>query len=175
MPVRQPRTIGGRQGSDRSGVRVGIRGSAAAAITRGFFPNPIQQIPDSGFASAPSWTLAGAGLGTTSVTGGVLNIISTTNVYTAVPTAYVGGATLPGGTYTVTFTVLNYTSGSLSASASSASSLSSSVDGTVRSANGTYTQDLLLVAPGGYIGIKGQGAAIADILQVDNFTVVKSS
>lgn len=158
-----------------SGVRIGTRNNNGVATARGIIANPVQQIPDPGFASAPSWTLAGTGIGTTSVTGGVLNIISTTNVYTAVPTTYVSGATLPGGTYTVTYTILGYTSGSVSVSASANSALSSSVDGTTQSANGTYTQDILLVAPGGFIGIKGQGAAIADILQIDNFTVVRSS
>lgn len=175
MPKRSPRPTGGRQGRV-AGMRVGIRAvSRAVGPVLNVVSNPIQQIIDPGFADNTKWTLAGSGLGTTSVTGGVLNIVSTSNVYTAVPTAYVGGATLPGGVYTVTYTILNYTTGSLSASASASASLSSSVDGATNAANGTFTDTLTLVAPGGYIGIKGQGAAIVDALQVDNFTVVRAA
>lgn len=164
-PIRRPRRrpiVTGRRA-----IKLTSGGGASSAS--------VQQIVDPGFADNTKWTLAGSGLGTTSVTGGVLNIASTTNVYTAVPTTYVSGASLPGGTYTITYTILNYVSGSVSVSASASSSLSSSVDSTTQSANGTYTQDILLVAPGGFIGIKGQGAAIADVLQIDNFTVVQSS
>lgn len=177
MPRRQSRPAGGRQGrAAGSRIGVGIRAVSRAVVSSiAATPNPIQQIPDPGFASAPSWVIAGAGAGTTSVTGGALNIVSTTNVYTAVPTAYVGGATLPGGVYTVTYTILNYTTGSVSASASANSALSSSVDGATNAANGTFTDTLLLVAPGGFIGIKGQGAAIVDTLQIDNFTVLRAA
>lgn len=134
--------------------------------------NFSQMVTDPGFASAPAWTLAGSGIGTSAVAGGVLQITSTDNVYTAVPAT---ALPLPGGIYTVVFTILNYVTGSISIAASAAAALSSSTDGTTRSANGTYTQNIFLAAPGGFIGLKGQGAAVVNSMQIDNFTITRAA
>lgn len=133
----------------------------------------LEQLVDPGFADNTKWTLAGSGIGTSAVSGGVLQITSVTNVYTAVG-AYAFNTPLKPGTYTVVYTILNYVAGSISASASTAADLSSSTDGTTNSANGTYTQDLGLPS-GGYIGLKGEGAAIVNNLQIDNMSIKKSS
>lgn len=132
--------------------------------------NWVQQIIDPGFADATKWTLTGSGLGTSAVTGGVLQITSTTNVYFALPATR--QAPLDPGVYTVVFTVLNYVSGTIGWIASTSSALSGGATGTGQVANGTYTENVTLVS-GGYIGLGGQGAAIVDSLQVDNMTVTR--
>ena len=81
-----------------------------------------QQTADSGFAAASQWTLSGTGIGTSAVTGGVLQITSTTNVYYALPAT--ADTPLYPGIYTVTFTILNFTSGAISWIASTSSALS---------------------------------------------------
>ena len=131
-----------------------------------------QEVVDPGFSDASKWTLSGSGLGTSAVTGGVLQITSTTNVYFALPAT--NFTPLPAGVWTVTYTILNYVSGSISMCSSLSSSLSSSTDGTTQSANGTYTENIQLLLPG-YIGLKGQGAAIVDSMQIDNFTITRAA
>jgi hypothetical protein len=132
----------------------------------------VQQVVDPGFASAGSWTLTGAGIGTSAVTGGVLQVTSVTNVYFVLPATI--QAPLDPGVYTVTYTVLNYIAGTIGTIASTSSALSGGTTGTGQTANGTYTETVTLPA-GGYIGLGGQGAAIINNLQVDNMTIMRAA
>ncbi len=152
------------------GRGVGGRGGGGSGSSGGGGVQPtfVQQVIDPTFDDATKHTLGGAGIGTSAVAGGVLQITSTTAAYTELPTTI--NAPLPAGTYTVTFTVLNYASGSISIASSAVVGLTSSTDGTTRSADGTYTESLVVANPSGYIGLKGQGAAVVNSLQVDNFT-----
>jgi len=140
--------------------------SSIAHIVRSGF-NRAQRAVDPNFDSGGLTVLGGSGLGTSSVTGGVLSIISTTNAYFAR-----NPLLLEPGSYSVSFTILNYVSGAISISCSANTDMSSSTDGTTRSANGTFTESLTLTAPG-YIGLKGQGAAIVNALQVDNLSITR--
>lgn len=145
-----------------------MRSSVAAILRAGF--SRAQQVVDPGFDAAASWVLTGSGLGTSSVTGSVLSIISTTNVYFA--RALTQKQPLEPGSYSITYTILNYSTGSISCAVSPNIDMSSSTDGTTRSANGTFTETLTLTAPG-YIGLKGQGAAIIDAMQCNDFTAAR--
>lgn len=135
----------------------------------------VQLVTDPGFASAPSHTLGGSGIGTSSVTGGVLQITSTDNNYYERP-AFTSEP-LVAGTYTVVFTILNYSSGTISITSSSNTDLTTggnTRDGTNRAANGTFTENIVLLVTG-YIGLRGQGAAVVNSLQVDNLTVTRAA
>jgi hypothetical protein len=130
---------------------------------------------DPGFAAAGSHTLTGSGLGTSAVTGGVLQITSTTNIYFERPAYTQNQLVLPAGVYSAVYTVLNYVSGSIAVvSASDTAFATNLVSGTTRSANGTYTENITLLTPG-YIGLSGKGAAIVDSMQIDNFTITRVS
>lgn len=134
-----------------------------------------QMVLDPGFAVAGSHTLSGSGLGTSAVTGGVLQVTSTTNIYFERPAYTQNQQVLPAGNYTTTYTVLNYVSGSIAVvSASDIAFSTNLVSGTTRSANGTYTEAISLLTPG-YIGLSGKGAAIVDSMQIDNFTITRVS
>lgn len=133
---------------------------------------PVQLVSDPGFASAGSWTISGAGAGTSAVAGGVLQITSVSNVYFVLPATSI--APLLPGTYTLVFTVLNYVSGTVGSIFSTSSALSGGTAGAARTGNGTFTETLTLPA-GGYIGFGGQGAAIVNSLQVDNMTIVRAA
>ncbi len=162
MPVRPlARPLG------RPLARPGTGGGASGGGSDASRASWVQEVVDPGFANAAKWTLTGSGLGTSAVTGGVLQITSTTNVYFALPATV--QAPLDPGVYTVTFTVLNYVSGTIGWIASTSSALSGGATGAARTANGTYTENVTL-ASGGYIGLGGQGAAIVDSMQIDNMT-----
>ncbi len=148
------------------------RGSTGAIGAAAFQPTFVQQVNDPGFDVAGQHTLAGSGIGTSSVTGGVLQITSTDNVYTELPTTV--NAPLPAGTYSVVFTILNYASGTISIANSLTTNLASSTDGTNRAANGTFTESMVLAVPR-YIGLKGQGAAVVNSMQIDNFTIQRTA
>ncbi len=139
----------------------------------GVQPTFVQQVADPGFDVAGSWTLGGSGIGTSAVAGGVLQITSTDNLYTAVPATV--NTPLPIGNYSVTYTILNYASGSIAIVHSASADLSSSTDGTIRSGNGTFTQTLGGWSVPRYIGLKGQGAAVVNSMQIDNMTITRVS
>ena len=160
----------GRRAMERASERrsgpVNLRNSVGG-LSAAFY---AQQVIDPGFADAGSHTLGGAGIGTSAVAGGVLQITSINADYTAVPATKL--SPLPAGTYTVTFTVGSYVSGEISPAASATADLASPTDGSSRSADGTYTEDLVLTTPG-YIGLRGQGAAVVNSMQIDNLTIVR--
>jgi hypothetical protein len=133
-----------------------------------------QFVSDPGFASAGSWTLGGAGIGTSAVAAGVLQVTSTSNAYTVSPA--LTQTPLPAGKYTLVYTVLNYVSGTIGSAYSNtpAVTLTGGVAGAARTANGTYTETITLLIPG-IIGLAGQGAAIVNSLQVDNLTITRVS
>lgn len=133
---------------------------------------PVQQVVDPGFASAGSWTLSGAGVGTSAVTGGVLQITSTTATYFVLPATRT--APLAPGVYTVTYTVLTYVAGTIGTIFSTSAALSGGTAGAARTADGTYIETLTLPA-GGYIGLAGQGDAVVNDMQVDNMTIVRAA
>lgn len=136
--------------------------------------NRLQRVLDSGFATAGYHVLTGSGLGTSAVSGGVLQITSTTNVYFERP-LYAIGITLEAGTYSTTYTVGSYITGSIAVVAAEDTAFSVNlVSGTTRSANGTYTENITL-ARAGYIGLSGKGGAIVDSMQIDNFTITRVS
>ncbi|MDB6036011.1 MAG: hypothetical protein JWM16_6349 [Verrucomicrobiales bacterium] len=178
MPSRQRRANGGRQGTNSLGSRVSSRGSGPAGEGGGGLNLPApdfrtQWVTDPGFASGGSHTLSGSGLGTSSVTGGVLQITSTDNVYFERPTF--STEPLVAGTYTVTFTILNYSTGSISLVSSPNTNLTTSaILGTIRAANGTFTENIVL-ASGGYIGLSGRGSAVVNSMQIDNLTVQRAA
>jgi hypothetical protein len=90
------------------------------------------------------------------VTGGVLQITSTDHNYYERPTF--STQPLTAGTYQVVFTILNYVAGTISITSSSNTDLSvggNSKDGTNRAANGTYTENIVLLVTG-YIGLRGR-------------------
>lgn len=150
--------------------------AVASSVTPGGFTAPqwlpVQLVVDPGFASAPSWTLSGAGIGTSAVAGGVLQVTSVSNVYFVLPATSI--APLLPGVYTVTYTVLTYASGTIGTIFSTSSALSGGTAGAARTGNGTFTETLTLPA-GGYIGFGGQGAAVVNSLQVDNMTIVRAA
>jgi hypothetical protein len=160
----------GRRAIERASERMSgpshLRNSVGG-LGEAFF---AQQVVDPGFSAAGSHTLGGAGIGTSAVAGGVLQITSTTAAYTELPATRI--TPLPAGTYTVTFTIGSYVSGTISIAASANVALTSSTDGTNRTANGTYAENLVLATPG-YIGLKGQGAAVVNDMQIDNLTIVR--
>jgi hypothetical protein len=159
-----------RRAVERASERLmqGARPAKAASATDAAFFD--QQVLDPGFASAGSHTLGGAGIGTSAVAGGVLQITSTTAAYTELPATRLNP--LPAATYLVTFTIGSYASGTISIAASATANLASSTDGTSRTADGTYAENLVLATPG-YIGLKGQGAAVVNSMQIDNLTIVR--
>ena len=132
----------------------------------------VNLVVDPGFADATKWTLTGAGIGTSAVAGGVLQITSTTEVYFALPATSI--TPLAPGVYTVTYTVLTYVSGTIGTIFSTSSALSGGTAGSARTADGTYVETLTLPA-GGYIGFAGQGLGIVNSLQVDNMTIARAS
>lgn len=134
--------------------------------------NKTQRVADPGYLSAAAHVLSGSGLGTSSVTGGVLQITSVTNIYFARP-LYALSQLLEAGAYSVTFTISSYAAGSVAPLGATDTAFSLGVvNGTTRSANGTYTETIVLPVAG-YIGLSGQGAAIVDSMQIDNFTVTR--
>lgn len=134
--------------------------------------NRTQRVIDPGYAVAAAHVLSGSGLGTSSITGGVLQITSVTQVYFARP-LYALSQLLEAGSYSVTFTILNYTTGSIAPVSAQDTAFSIGlVTGTTRSANGTYTETIVL-AVAGYIGLSGEGAAIVDSMQIDNLTITR--
>lgn len=134
--------------------------------------NRLQRVLDPGYAVPADHVLTGSGLGTSSVTGGVLQITSTTNVYFARP-LYAGNQVNEPGIYQTQFTIGSYVTGSIAVvGADDPLFALNLVSGTVRSANGTYTENLVLLRPG-YIGLGGKGGAIVDSMQIDNFTVTR--
>ncbi len=136
----------------------------------------IELVFDGGFAAAGSHTLGGSGIGTSSVTGGVLQITSTTNVYYERPKLTGSSEPVGPGTYTVVYTILNYSSGTISITANTNTDLTlgTPLDGTNRSANGTYTEDLNISVPS-YIGLRGQGASVVNSMQIDNLSIKRST
>lgn len=140
------------------------------AVLFGF--SRVQRVLDPGFAVAASHVLTGSGLGTSAVTGGVLQITSTTNVYFERP-LYASGSILEAGTYSTTYTILSYTTGSIAVIAADDPAFALNlVSGTTRAANGTFTENIVL-ARQGYIGLGGKGGAIVDSMQIDNFTIMR--
>lgn len=134
--------------------------------------NKTQRVADPGYSSAAAHVLSGSGLGTSSVTGGVLQITSTTQVYFARP-LYALSQLLEAGSYSVTFTIGSYISGSIAPVAAADTAFSQGlVTGTTRSANGTYTETIVLPVAG-YIGLSGEGAAVVDSMQIDNLTIMR--
>lgn len=170
-----PRRPGSRK-ADNQGRRPAFgRGTGSSrGVNEGgpFVPTFVQQVIDPGFDNAGSHTLAGSGIGTSAIAAGVLQITSIDNSYTELPSTV--NAPLPAGTYSTVYTILNYVSGSISVASSLTTNLASSSDGTTRSANGTFTENLVL-AVARYIGLKGQGAAIVNSMQIDNFTITRVS
>lgn len=162
--------------ADNNGRRPAIgRGvGASRGVHAGSPPAPtfVQQVIDPTFDNAGSHTLAGSGIGTSAIAAGVLQITSTDNVYTELPATV--NAPLPAGTYSVVYTVLTYVSGTISIANSLTTNLATSTDGTNRVANGTYTESMTLLVPR-YIGLKGQGAAVVNSMQIDNFTITRVS
>lgn len=155
------------------------RGSSASGGGGGIGSNfnglMLQLVVDTGFASAPAHTLGGSGIGTSAVAGGVLQITSTDNNYYERPQFI--SEPLVAGTYTVVFTILNYSSGTISITSSSNADLTtggSTRDGTNRAANGTFTENIVLLVTG-YIGLRGQGAAVVNSMQIDNLTVTRAA
>lgn len=148
----------------------GSGGSGAGVPPRWY---NVQQVTDPGFASAPSWTLSGTAIGTSAVSGGVLQVTSTGNTYFVLPATV--QAPLDAGVYTVVYTILNFVAGSISITTNSLSALTpGGTNGTAQTANGTYTENILVATPG-YIGLRGRGADIVNNLQVDNMTIVRAS
>lgn len=136
--------------------------------------NRGQRVLDSGFAVAAAHILTGSGIGTSAVTGGVLQVTSVTNVYFERP-LYAVNTLLEAGAYSTTFTIGSYATGSIAVVAAEDTAFSVNlVSGTTRSANGTYTENITL-ARAGYIGLSGKGAAIVDSMQIDNFTIARVS
>ena len=161
-----------------SGSRPYSRGSSPSAAGKSLGvngPKYVQLVIDTGFAVAGSHTLGGSGISTSAIAGGVLTIASLTNVYYERPTF--SAQPLTAGTYTVVFTISSYVAGSISITSSSNTDLSTggnSRDGTTRTANGTYTENIVLLVTG-YIGLRGQGAAIVNSMAIDNLTVVRAA
>ena len=134
----------------------------------------VQRVADSAFTAAASHILSGTGIGTSAVAGGLLQITSTTNVYFYRP-LYGQGMILEAGTYSTTYTIGTYVSGSIAiVGADDAAFSLNLVSGTTRSANGTYTETITL-ARAGYIGLGGKGASIVNSLQISNFTITRVS
>lgn len=165
----------------RPAVRPLLRASAApyavaATAANGGganLPGWVQQVIDPEFADATKWTLSGSGIGTSAVTGGVLQITSTDNVYLVLSATL--ETPLIAGVYTVTYTILNYVGGTISLISSLASSLTSStITGTPRAANGTFTESMLCVVPR-YIGFTGRGSAIVNNMQIDSLTIMRAA
>ena len=161
-----------------AGIRPISRGSSPTGM--GFAKSIIgplytQLVVDTGFAVAGSHTLGGSGISTSAIAAGILTIASTTNVYYERPTFT--AQPLTAGTYTVTFTISSYVAGSISITSSANADLSTggnSRDGTTRTANGTYTENIVLLV-NGYIGLRGQGAAIVNSMAIDNLTVTRAA
>lgn len=140
-------------------------------LVRSAFSRALRVL-DPGYAVAAAHVLTGSGLGTSAVTGGVLQITSTTNVYFARP-LYAVSLILEAGTYSTTFTIGSYVTGSVAVVAADDTAFSLNlVSVTTRSANGTYTENITL-ARAGYIGISGKGASIVDSMTIDNFTITR--
>lgn len=136
--------------------------------------NTGQRVVDSAFNGAGLHVLSGSGISTSAVAAGVLTIASLTNVYFIRP-AYLGNATLEPGSYSVTFAIGTYLTGSIAPIAASDIAFANNlVSGTSRSANGTYTETITLAQPG-YIGLGGKGAAIVNSMTIDNLTITRVS
>lgn len=150
----------------------GAAGAGGRAQANPIPANPTQLVVDPGYDDDTKHSVTGSGAGTTAVAAGVLTIDSTTDVYRVRPTVTPIEPLLQG-TYQTTFTVSSYATGAISVCASANSGLTSSTNGVSRSADGTYTEVIVLHHPTGYIGLSGRGAAVVNSMVIDNFTIIQ--
>lgn len=146
-----------------------MRPTLALILSSGF--NRIQRVIDTAFNSTALWTLAGSGIGTTAIASGILTIVSTSATYTAVPVLKTGQ--LEPGSYSITYTIGSYVSGGISICSSTAASMASPTDGTERTANGTYTQTLVITQPS-YVGLRGTSGVVSS-MTIDDFICTRVS
>lgn len=140
----------------------------------------LPAVADETFIDPASWTLAGTALGTTSVTGGVLNIASTGSGGDAATGFYaraalnIGGNKLPEGNWRISYEIKTRTTGSISAAAGPNTDLynSSQKESSAQFAVGVHTWDVTVPSGGAYIGLIGRGSAAVN-MTVDNFTATQ--
>lgn len=133
--------------------------------------NWLQQVRDPGMANSGLQNLGGTGVSTSAITGGLCQIASLTNLYYVRPTCLQGP--LDAGSYTVAYSIATYVSGTIGVAFGANVDLTvSATQGPARTANGSYSESVILTSPG-YIGLAGQGAAVVNSLQVTSLTVVR--
>lgn len=147
-----------------------MRGKRLLQTLLGKF-NALQRVVDSAFNYSAYWALAGSGIGTTAISGGVLTIVSASATYTIVPALTTGQ--LEPGSYSVAYTVSGYVSGGISICSSLSPSLSTPTDGTERTSNNTYTETLVLTQRR-YVGLRGTSGVVSS-MTIDNFTINRTA
>lgn len=138
------------------GAVAGSRQRSGAPVT------PAEIITNGGFASSASWN--GVGTGGMTVSSGKANYASTP----AFNGIYQTGLTPTAGKYyEMTFTISNYTAGSLRGQMLNGTS---APVGAIRNANGTYTERLLMGT--GNTWFQLQATAAGTTLSVDDVSVI---
>lgn len=152
-------------------MRGGRGAGATTTIGVNAGQNWLQQVLNPTMSVGGLQNLGGTGLSTTAITGGLLQIASLTAAYYVRPTMIQGP--LDAGSYTVAYSLATYVAGTIGVAYGPNTDLTVSVTaGPGRTANGSYSETVILTTPG-YIGLAGQGAAVVNSLQVTSLTIVR--
>lgn len=154
-------------------VRFNKQANAESVVSAVSLSNPIATVGpelnvDPSFDNAAQWALYGSGIGTTAVTGGAMDVLSTTSTWAF--RIKNGDALFPAGSYRLTITVADWVSGAFSptghASDMNVIATGNSQLGTASATgNGVHTWDIELAAPM-HLGIRGR-SGVADMRVTD--------
>jgi len=129
---------------------VGFNAVGAEATPAGTAPVSVNMLRNAGFRDSSAWT--GSGTQFWSISGGIATKapgLTAAQILQPIPLT-------AGHSYTVVFTVSNFTAGTVRVRLSG--DTGTPVEGTQRSANGTYTQTLVATAGNNFLGILGSPA-----------------
>jgi hypothetical protein len=127
-------------------------GSQTELITNGNFA------ADSNWSKESGWTISG---------GKAVCATSSTNAI------YQTGVAVGGNKYRVTYTISDYSSGGIYLDSKGGAAVGvAGTDGTLRSANGTYTEEITIARGGNLIVFRGQASTTSD-LKLDDVSVVR--
>ena len=127
-------------------------GSQTELITNGNFA------ADSNWSKESGWTISG---------GKAVCATSSTNAI------YQTGVAVGGNKYRVTYTISDYSSGGIYLDSQGGAAVGvAGTDGTLRTSNGTYTEEITIAKGGNLIVFRGQASTTSD-LKLDDVSVVR--
>jgi len=127
-------------------------GSQTELVTNGNFA------ADSNWSKESGWTISG---------GKAVCATSSTNAI------YQTGVAVGGNKYRVTYTISDYSSGGIYLDSQGGAAVGvAGTDGTLRTANGTYTEEITIARGGNLIVFRGQASTTSD-LKLDDVSVVR--